>query len=117
MALTPFASWPYAMRAPQCVIETWARTAQSPTTSYLVTARGFRGTPQSDAWLRLRMDPTGGAVTQHWRRVVAKPFGELQDDACGVFIIDATGLRSNRLADGTAPLDAGRSAACWAGKG
>ncbi|WP_244815277.1 type IV pilin protein [Caballeronia sp. Lep1P3] len=43
--------------------------------------------------------------------------GAMKDDACGVFVIDATGLRSNRLSGSAAPLDAAKSSACWAGKG
>jgi Tfp pilus assembly protein PilX len=68
VAITPFAVWPYARRAPQCVIESWTSA------SYLVTARGFGSTADSEAWLQLRIDVNDGASTQHWRRVVAKPF-------------------------------------------
>ncbi|WP_321796246.1 type IV pilin protein [Caballeronia sp. J97] len=42
--------------------------------------------------------------------------GAMQDDACGVFVIDATGLRWNRPPGATTPLDAAQSASCWAGK-
>ncbi|KMZ13362.1 hypothetical protein BHUM_01338 [Candidatus Burkholderia humilis] len=58
-----FASWPYAPRALQCLIETWS-------SSYLITARGFGAVSESEAWLQLRVD----AGVSHWRRVVAKPF-------------------------------------------
>jgi hypothetical protein len=34
----------------------------------------FRGQPQSEAWLQMRIDSADGVITQHWRRVVAKPF-------------------------------------------
>ena len=68
IAIAPFAAWPYARRAPQCLIESWAGA------SYLVTARGFGATPESEAWLQLRIDVADGASTQHWRRVVARPF-------------------------------------------
>ncbi|WP_250865972.1 pilus assembly PilX N-terminal domain-containing protein [Caballeronia sp. INSB1] len=67
-AITPFAVWPYARRAPQCLIESWASGA------YLVTTRGFGASPDSEAWLQLRIDIAEGARTQHWRRVVARPF-------------------------------------------
>jgi type IV pilus assembly protein PilE len=40
--------------------------------------------------------------------------GAMQDDACGTFVIEATGARSNRT---NAPLDAAHSSSCWAGKG
>jgi Tfp pilus assembly protein PilX len=68
LATTPFAAWPYARRAPQCVIEAWTGA------SYVVTARGFGATADSEAWLQLRIDVNEGVTTQHWRRVVAKPF-------------------------------------------
>jgi type IV pilus assembly protein PilE len=38
----------------------------------------------------------------------------MQSDACGTFVVDATGLRQNRT---TVPLDAAHTAACWSGKG
>ena len=34
----------------------------------------------------------------------------MRDDACGTFILDATGLRANRTADGAAARD---SDMCW----
>ncbi|WP_408119054.1 hypothetical protein [Caballeronia grimmiae] len=74
LAVAPFVTWPYAMRAPQCLIEAWARSGQSAAMSYLVTARGFGAQPQSEAWLQMRTDLADGVITQHWRRVVAKPF-------------------------------------------
>jgi len=60
--------WPYARRARQCLIESWASGA------YLVTTRGFGASPDSEAWLQLRIDIAEGASTQHWLRVVARPF-------------------------------------------
>ncbi|VXC38135.1 conserved hypothetical protein [Burkholderia sp. 8Y] len=73
LAVAPYASWPYAVRAPQCLIETWPRSGQ-PVTSYLVTARGFGATSQTEAWLQLQIDSANGKLTQQWRRVAAKPF-------------------------------------------
>ncbi|WP_250513875.1 pilus assembly PilX N-terminal domain-containing protein [Caballeronia sp. INDeC2] len=67
-AITPFPAWPYARRAPQCLIESWGSG------SYLVTSRGFGATADSEAWLQLRTDIADGVSTQHWRRVVARPF-------------------------------------------
>jgi Tfp pilus assembly protein PilX len=71
LALQPFAAWPYARRAPQCLIETFARAKG---TSYLVTARGFGLTAETEAWLQLRIDVAEDGITKNWRRVVAKPF-------------------------------------------
>lgn len=42
--------------------------------------------------------------------------GPMQDDACGVFAVDATGLRWNHAPGATAPLDTAQSLACWAGR-
>jgi hypothetical protein len=74
LAVTPYASWPYAVRVPQCLLETWSGSGQSPVTSYLVTARGFSATSQTEAWLQLRIDSANGKLTQQWRRVAGKPF-------------------------------------------
>ncbi|SAL74570.1 hypothetical protein AWB71_04861 [Caballeronia peredens] len=74
LALAPFADWPYARRVPQCLIESWAKSGDEASASYLVTARGFGATPDSEAWLQLRIDVADGVGTQHWRRVVARPF-------------------------------------------
>ncbi|CCD37891.1 prepilin-type cleavage/methylation [Candidatus Paraburkholderia kirkii UZHbot1] len=57
--------------------------------------------------------PTNGGYAIEASPVVP---GSMQGDACGTFVIDATGLRWNRASAATAPLDAARSAACWAGK-
>jgi len=67
-AIAPFASWPYARRAPQCLIEAWTAT------SYLITARGFGATPDSEVWLQLRIEVADGTSTSHWWRVVGRPF-------------------------------------------
>jgi len=74
MAVAPYASWPYATRPPQCLIETWSRSGQSSMTSYLITARGFGATSQTEAWLQLRIDSANGTATRQWRRVAGKPF-------------------------------------------
>jgi type IV pilus assembly protein PilE len=44
--------------------------------------------------------------------VEARPLeaGPMRDDPCGTFILDATGLRTNRAPDGTAAAD---SDVCW----
>jgi len=44
--------------------------------------------------------------------VEARPLeaGPMRDDPCGAFILDATGLRANRTADGAAAAD---SDLCW----
>ncbi|KMY86288.1 Type IV pilus biogeneis protein PilE [Candidatus Paraburkholderia calva] len=39
--------------------------------------------------------------------------GAMQDDACGIFVIDATGSKTNH----TNANEAARSSSCWTGKG
>ncbi|SAL11511.1 pilus assembly PilX family protein [Caballeronia humi] len=72
LAIAPFATWPHAARTPQCLIEAWSRPGKGP--SYLLTARGFGSTKDSEAWLQLQIEIAESGVTRRWRRVVAKPF-------------------------------------------
>ncbi|MDR5758040.1 pilus assembly PilX N-terminal domain-containing protein [Caballeronia sp. LZ035] len=74
LAVKPFDTWPYAYRAPQCLIEAWAHPAGTAQVSYLITARGFGATLDSETWLQLRIDVAEDVSAQHWRRVVARPF-------------------------------------------
>ncbi|WP_250452216.1 type IV pilin protein [Caballeronia sp. ATUFL_M2_KS44] len=103
------------MRAVQFV-ET-ARLAQTGTDAIALGAgldqAPSSGTPVYRLTL-LQESATNGGYT-----IEAAPIatGAMQNDACGAFVIDATGLRSNRLADGAALLDAAKSSACWTGKG
>jgi Tfp pilus assembly protein PilX len=76
-AIMPFAAWPHAIRAPQCLIEAWFRSADAADAaarSYLLTARGFGSTSDSEAWLQLQIEVAESGTTRRWRRVVAKPF-------------------------------------------
>jgi Tfp pilus assembly protein PilX len=76
-AISPFASWPYGIRPPQCLIEPWPFKASGGIGGFLITARGFgRTAAASEAWLQLqvRLTVTGQGVVTHWRRVVARPF-------------------------------------------
>jgi type IV pilus assembly protein PilE len=54
-------------------------------------------------------DDTNGGYALEARPAAAGP---MRDDACGTFILDATGLRTNRTTDGSAPPDA---VVCWNG--
>ncbi|VXC38085.1 conserved hypothetical protein [Burkholderia sp. 8Y] len=94
-----------------------ARLFQTGTGAVALSAGIDQAPPNGAPVYRLALLPesaTNGGYT-----IEAAPVspGPMQDDACGVFVIDATGSRSNRLTDGAAPLDAAISAACWAGKG
>jgi Tfp pilus assembly protein PilX len=74
LAFEPYGAWPYARRAPQCLIETLARPTDDAGASYLVTSRGFGASADSEVWLQLRVDIGEGASAHPWRRVVARPF-------------------------------------------
>jgi Tfp pilus assembly protein PilX len=76
-AISPFASWPYGIRPPQCLIESWPLNASGGVGGFLITARGFGRTSASaasEAWLQLKVRLTGPGAVMHWRRVVARPF-------------------------------------------
>jgi Tfp pilus assembly protein PilX len=73
-AVTPVAQWPESERAPQCLIEPWRLTSRENATAYLLTARGFGRTHESQAWLQTELVIENGAIERHWRRVAARPF-------------------------------------------
>jgi type IV pilus assembly protein PilE len=102
------------MRAVQ-FIET-ARLAQTPgTTDTTTLPTGIDQTPSNGAAIyKLAIQPE--SATNGGYSIEAAPVasGAMDNDACGTFIIDATGLRSNRT---TTVLDTTQSFACWAGKG
>lgn len=58
----------------------------------------------------LPADDTNGGYTLEARPVDSGP---MRDDACGSFVLDATGARSNRAMDGSAVSD---PQACWNAK-
>ncbi|AET90003.1 hypothetical protein BYI23_A021650 [Burkholderia sp. YI23] len=105
------------MRAVQFV-ET-ARLAQTSESAEGVTlGAGLDQAPSNGAAVyRVAMlpeSPTNGGYS-----IAATPVapGAMEGDACGAFVIDATGLRWNHPAGSGTPLDAAQAAACWAGKG
>lgn len=73
-AITPFAQWPGSVRAPQCLTEAWRLSNRADAQAYLLTARGFGRTSDSQVWLQLELVIDGETVERHWRRVVARPF-------------------------------------------
>ena len=73
-AVTPFASWPYAIRSPQCLIEVWPARANDQAGAFLITARGFGRFAGNELWLQQEIEMGENGVVRHWRRVVAKPF-------------------------------------------
>jgi hypothetical protein len=73
-AVTPVAQWPGSASPPQCLIEGWHLVARPDARAYLLTARGFGHTRDSQAWLQLELVIDGGKIERHWRRVAARPF-------------------------------------------
>nr|WP_233833095.1 hypothetical protein [Paraburkholderia sp. ZP32-5] len=73
-ALTPVVQWPGSERAPQCLIEPWRLPNRDNAIAYLLSARGFGRTRESQVWLQMELVIDGGAIERHWRRVAARPF-------------------------------------------
>ncbi|WP_407945270.1 pilus assembly PilX family protein [Paraburkholderia antibiotica] len=73
-AVTPVAQWPESSRAPQCLIEPWRLVRRDNATAWLLTARGFGRSSESQVWLQLELVIENGAIERHWRRVAARPF-------------------------------------------
>jgi len=73
-AVMPFASWPYAIRPPQCLIEVWPARDNDQAGAVLITARGFGRMADNESWLQQEIEMSESGILRHWRRVVAKPF-------------------------------------------
>ncbi|CAH2782419.1 MAG: Type IV fimbrial biogenesis protein PilW [uncultured Paraburkholderia sp.] len=73
-ATAPFAQWPGSVRAPQCLIEPWRLASRANAQAYLLTARGFGRSKDSQVWLQLELVIENGTSERHWRRVAARPF-------------------------------------------
>jgi Tfp pilus assembly protein PilX len=73
-AVMPFASWPYAVRPPQCLIEAGPARDNDQAGAFLITARGFGRMANNESWLQMEIEMGESGVVRHWRRVVAKPF-------------------------------------------
>ncbi|MGF6807994.1 Tfp pilus assembly protein PilX [Paraburkholderia sp. Clong3] len=73
-AITPVAQWPGSSRAPQCLIEPWRLASRPNASAYLLTARGFGRSSESQIWLQMEVVTEDGAIERHWRRVAARPF-------------------------------------------
>ncbi|MDR5780248.1 type IV pilin protein [Caballeronia sp. LZ065] len=83
----------------------------------IVLSAGFDQAPSSGrAVYRLAVLPENATNGGYGIEATPVSPGAMQDDACGVFVVDATGLRWNRAPGATAPLDTAQSLACWAGK-
>ncbi|MFP4847747.1 hypothetical protein [Paraburkholderia sp. BR14264] len=73
-AITPVSQWPGSSRAPQCLIEPWRLASRPNASAYLLTARGFGQSSESQVWLQMELVTEDGAIERHWRRVAARPF-------------------------------------------
>jgi Tfp pilus assembly protein PilX len=73
-ALTPVPQWPGSSRAPQCMVEPWRLASRPDASAYLLTARGFGQSSESQVWLQMELVIEDGAIERHWRRVAARPF-------------------------------------------
>jgi Tfp pilus assembly protein PilX len=73
-AFTPVAPWSGSVAPPQCLVEAWRLTSRPEAKAYLLTARGFGRTQESQAWLQLELVVDGEKIERHWRRVAARPF-------------------------------------------
>ncbi|SOE82580.1 prepilin-type N-terminal cleavage/methylation domain-containing protein [Caballeronia arationis] len=95
-------------------IET-ARAAQSsPNADVPSLPAGFDQAPANGTPV-YRLRAIAESATNGGYAIEAEPVapGAMQDDACGVFVIDATGARSNRAPASAAPVDA---TVCWSGR-
>jgi Tfp pilus assembly protein PilX len=73
-AFAPTATWPGSFEAPQCAIEAWRLATRPFARAWLITARGFGSTQDTQAWLQLQLVVDNGIVERHWRRIAARPF-------------------------------------------
>jgi Tfp pilus assembly protein PilX len=69
-------AWPAALslHPPRCLIEAWRLVNRPDAQAYLLTARGYGRSQDSQAWLQLQLVVDGSVVERHWRRVAARPF-------------------------------------------
>jgi type IV pilus assembly protein PilE len=105
-----------ALKAVQFV-ET-ARLAQLPASADAIPlSAGLDQAPTSGAAV-YRLSVLSESAINGGYAVEATPVipGAMQDDACGAFVIDATGLRWNHALGATAPLDVAQSLSCWTGR-
>ncbi|WP_429299371.1 pilus assembly PilX family protein [Paraburkholderia sp. GAS199] len=73
-ALSPVAQWPGSLRPPQCMVEPWRLSSRRDARAYLLTARGFGKTKESQVWLQMELVLADERAEHHWRRVVTRPF-------------------------------------------
>jgi hypothetical protein len=72
-AFAPIAVWPGSFEPPQCTVEAWRLATRPAASAWLLTARGYGRTRDTQAWLQLELVVDNGIVERHWRRIVARP--------------------------------------------
>jgi hypothetical protein len=73
-AITPISTWPGSIAPPQCLAEPWSLSARPEAKAWLLTARGYGASKDSQAWLQMELVVEDDRTERHWRRVVARPF-------------------------------------------
>ncbi|MGF6599202.1 Tfp pilus assembly protein PilX [Paraburkholderia sp. GAS448] len=73
-AFTPVAQWSGSSRPPQCLVEPWQLGSRPEAQAFLLTARGFGATPDTQVWLQLEIAIDGERTERRWRRVAARPY-------------------------------------------
>jgi hypothetical protein len=74
VAFAPVAMWPGSSDPPQCAVEAWRLATRPAASAWLLTARGYGSTRDTQAWLQLQLVIENGIVERHWRRIAARPF-------------------------------------------
>jgi hypothetical protein len=73
-AFSPVGRWPGSSEPPQCAVEAWRLATRPGASAWLLTARGYGSTRDTQAWLQLQLVAENGIVERHWRRIAARPF-------------------------------------------
>ncbi|MGF6776317.1 pilus assembly PilX family protein [Paraburkholderia sp. GAS334] len=73
-AFPAVAQWPGSGRSPECLAEGWRLANRPEARAFLLTARGFGATSDTQVWLQMEIVIDGGKTERHWRRVAARPF-------------------------------------------
>jgi len=73
-AIAPVSTWPVSVRPPRCLVEPWRVDSRPAVRVYVITARGFGASDDTQSWLQVQVVFDGSHVERHWRRIVARPF-------------------------------------------
>jgi Tfp pilus assembly protein PilX len=73
-AVAATAAWPGSVRPPQCFVEAWRIGSRPAAGAFVVTARGFGASEDTQSWLQAQLVLDGSHIERHWRRIAARPF-------------------------------------------